>query len=106
MFEPYEVFFMDSKDFAEVVESRNRYTFKVSYNGTSANVSIHEKFKDFAERETDGVYILAIQKLLEAYEADWKYQSLFNEVQDLKVAYEELKVVDKNKEEKELKTFG
>jgi len=90
-----------NEEFAKAVEENLYFVFKVKYNGTQENKETHEKFKEYALKHTDNSYILAIRRLLHNDETDWKYESLFNEIQSLK---EELAKM--TPQTKEVSTFG
>lgn len=50
--------------------------FSVKAKDTEHNQQIHEGFRQFAFDECDGDYTLALKRLLETYQSDWKYESL------------------------------
>lgn len=91
------------------VEENIKVCFKICYDNTPENRRIHEAFQEFAKRETDNGYLLAIKRLLEAYSTDWKYATLHQKMQELEMSFDEvLKELDNKQEEKvsDKKTFG
>ena len=65
--------------------------FSIKAKDTDSNRKIHVAFKEFSEIEADNNYTLALGKLLEAYQSDFKYESLFDMLQEQKVALADLK---------------
>lgn len=58
--------------------------FTVKYNNTDPNNLVHKAFIEFAWAETDGNYLMALKKLLENYSEDYRYNSLYLQLEDLK----------------------
>jgi hypothetical protein len=66
---------------------------------TEDNLNTKQVFIDFAWQETGGVYFQALKKLLENYSADYKYASLFEQIEGLKASIIELQETLKPKVE-------
>jgi len=81
------------------------WSFNVKFNTTESNVEAFKEFKEFCKKNTDNNYLLGIRKLLEFYKADYKYQSLYDLIEELQVKTNqiehELKKEDYDKKEKE-----
>lgn len=75
--------------------------FSIKADDTEPNRKTHESFKEFCKTECDDNYTLGLRKLLEYYQLDWKYESLWDEIGILKGELEVLK--NKIKEEKKEK---
>lgn len=90
----------------EKVESNIKICFKICYDNTPENKRIHEAFQEFAKRETDNGYLLAIKRLLEAYSTDWKYASLYQRIEELEMLVNDLVQEQDNDEEDSKRTFG
>ncbi len=59
-------------------------SFNVKYNDTEINWDVVKSFKLFCDVETQNNYLLGIKKLLEFYKADWKYQTLHEDIKTLR----------------------
>jgi hypothetical protein len=94
-------------EYAEKIESKNRYSFNISYQGTSENAETHNRFKAFAD-QYDKVYIAALRVLLDSYEQHHEYDAILAEVAELTAEVASLREELAKKEEKkpQLKTFG
>ena len=88
---------MVDEKFAEQCEEKTTYVFKIGYKGTKENKEVHQKFSAFAKAECDDGYLMAIKKLIENYEDDWKFNVLANEIGSVR---EELAAVVEPIEEK------
>lgn len=90
------------------------WSFNVKFNATDSNVKTFKEFKEFCKENTDNNYLLGIRKLLGFYKADYKYQSLYDLIEELQVKTNqiehELIKKDNDKKEKEerptVNTFG
>ena len=80
-------------------------SFTIKYNNTENNRAIHDSFSKFAWDECDGSYLQAIKRLLENYSMDYKYESLFLQIEELKTKIIELENQPAEKK-KEVKFFG
>lgn len=94
------------EDLTENVESNIKYSFTVSYYGTEQNRGVHDAFREYARQHCDSSYILALQRLLELASTDWKYETLYDEIQSLKLELASLSVGKEEKKTSVLKTFG
>ena len=81
----------DMKDMQlnKIAEGFDRYTIK--YPDTEENKKTHEAFKDFCRTETDNNYTLGIRKLLEYYQSDFKYEMIYDRLEEQAVVLQELK---------------
>jgi len=75
--------------------------FSIKANNSPENESIHNAFKEFCKVECDDNYTMGIKRLLEAYESDFKYEMLYNELMELKADLAELKSAPKEEKEEE-----
>lgn len=98
--------------FKERIESRNRYSFTIGYDGTDENAATHNRFKKLSEKY-DGVYISALRVLLDEHDERGQFESLLSYVTALEVRLdaltaevEAMKAVPKEPEKKGPKTFG
>lgn len=96
----------DAKDLTDKVEESIVYVFKVKYHGTKENVAVHEAFKEYCKEHCQDNYLLGIQRLLELASTDWKYESLYDELQSLKQEIALLKEVKEKPRDNGIKTFG
>ena len=89
------------------IEQKIKKYFKIGFFNTEANNTVKDTFVQFCTLETDGNYLQGIKKLLENYSLDWKYASLYEELQSLKVELNKFKVQPLKEEDvKVYKTFG
>jgi hypothetical protein len=85
--------------------------FGIKAKDTLENIQIHSAFKEFCRIETDNNYTQGIKKLLEYYQADFKYEMIFEKLQDQAVALDNLResVIElakpKNTKEEEFDSF-
>ena len=77
---------MELRDFA-----KGKTRFTISADDTLENMTIHESFKEFCRIETDNNYTQGIRKLLEYYQGDFKYEMLFNKLEEQNVVLSDLK---------------
>jgi hypothetical protein len=77
---------MVEKDLSEQIEERIIYAFTVKYYGTPENVAVHNAFKEYCRNNTDSNYLQGIKRLLELSTVDWKYESLHDEILELRNA--------------------
>jgi len=56
------------------------------------NEGVIRQFKLFCKNETDNDYTQGLKRLLEHYSTDWKYESLYNEISELKTDIAEIKI--------------
>lgn len=96
----------ETKQFLDEV---SKYLFlNIKYNNTEPNKVIHKTFTQFCWDNCDGSYLQGLKILMENYALDYKYESLFLQIEDLKSSVvtlaEQLK--DKPEEKKEKKFFG
>lgn len=77
--------------------------FSIKAEDTDANKQIHDAFKQFCKVECANDYTLGLKTLLKAYETDYKYIMLFEQIQELRTELEALK--DKQKVEKDTGAF-
>lgn len=76
--------------------------FTIRANNTPENILIHKAFKDFAKIECDNNYTLGLRVLMEYRQADFKYESLYAQIQQLQAEVKELKLkLEPKKEKKE-----
>lgn len=97
---------MMGDDFEKKLESEIKYSFKIAYNGTDDNKETHKRFTEYAKEETDNSYILALKRLLESSEADWKFQAICEKVDALEMEIAELKMQEEEKGPRKIKTLG
>ena len=64
--------------------------FSIKADDTLENMQVHAAFKDFCRVETDNNYTQGIRKLLEYYQSDAKIETIFNLIQEQKVALQDL----------------
>lgn len=97
----------ETKEFLDEVA---KYIFlNIKYNNTEPNKNIHKAFTQFCWDNTDGNYLQGIRLLLDNYSLDFKYESLYMEIQNLKSSLIELteQLQNKPEEKKEkIKFFG
>ena len=89
----------------EKIESQIKQYKSIGFFDTKENNIVWDAFLQFCKLEADGNYLMGIKMLLQSYSTDWKYQSLYDEIQELKShvhKQQEQSVVDNKK----VKTFG
>jgi hypothetical protein len=67
--------------------------FTIKADDTIENSTVHEAFKEMARIECGNDYTLALRKLLEYYERDAKFASLYDLIADLSVRVSELEAL-------------
>jgi len=77
--------------------------FTIRANNTPENIVIHNAFKEYSKIECDNNYTLGLRTLLEFKQADYKYESLYAQIQELKAKVKEL---EPKKAEKKDETEG
>jgi hypothetical protein len=60
--------------------------FSIKAEDTEENTKTHEAFKEFCKIETNNDYTLGLRKLLEFYESDFKYELLYERLDEQSVA--------------------
>lgn len=65
--------------------------FSIKAKDTNENESVHKSFKEFCKLETDDNYTLGLRKLLEYYQGDFKYEALYQEIEDLRLEIAKIK---------------
>ena len=65
--------------------------FNVKARDTEANQGTHDSFREFCKVETDRNYTQGLNKLLEYYAGDYKYEMIYSTIQELRVLIEDLK---------------
>ena len=83
--------------------------FNVKARDTEANQATHDSFREFCKVETDRNYTQGLNKLLDYYAGDYKYEMIYETIQEVKVLIEDLKgsvvaLQDKPKEDNEEST--
>lgn len=66
--------------------------FSIKARDTDENVAVHAAFKEFCKVECDDNYTAGLRKLLEYYQDDAKYESLWQNIAFLKQEIDELKI--------------
>ncbi len=66
--------------------------FGIKTKNTPENIAIHDAFKKFCEQECNNDYTLGLKFLLDAIASDYKYESLSERINYLKVELDELKI--------------
>ncbi len=74
--------------------------FSIKADDTEENEGVHKAFWEFCKVETNNDYTQGIKRLLEFYEADFKYELLYNQIGELRTTLNDLQssVVQLNKE--------
>lgn len=83
---------------------RGHIRFSIKADDTEENQKVHDAFRAFAKLETDNNFTQALRKLLENLERDWKFEMVWNKLEEL-----ETKVAALGKpksEEKEVRDNG
>ena len=75
--------------------------FSIKARDTPENEEVHSQFKLFCEKEADNNYTLGLKMLLSTIDGDFKYQLLYDIIQDLelRIAQMEQPVQEKPKVE-------
>ena len=79
--------------------------FSIKANDTKENEQVHEAFKEFCKVECDNNYTQGVKKLLENYDIDYKYESLFEMCQELKERLNKIEAKAKEPKEEETEAF-
>lgn len=79
--------------------------FSIKAADTEENKKVHDAFKEFCKIECDNNYTQGIRKLLEFYEADYKYESLHASIMMLQESVLEIKDKIENKKEENKGAF-
>jgi hypothetical protein len=83
---------MNIKETSEHLDELSTYLFlNIKYNNTESNRIVHKAFTQFCWENTDGSYLQGIKLLMDNFAMDYKYESLFLQIQDLKSSIVELK---------------
>lgn len=83
------------------IPAQERYIrFSIKCDDTRENQKVHEAFKEFAKLECDNNYTIALRKLLESYQQDWKYESLSMRLMSVESA---ISAIEREKEEEKKK---
>lgn len=98
----------DSSNFLRKHSYEGYVGFNVKAKDTDENKNIHSSFRDFANKECEGNYTLALKQLLSLIESDYKYQSLFELILDMqdRIDVLELKLNEKKTKKDEVKDNG
>jgi hypothetical protein len=96
------------KDLKEEIESKIKKKRIIAYFDTVSNQKVWDTFLLFCENEADNNYLQGIKVLLESYSTDWKYASLYNDIESIKKDLFDLKEKknEKDKEDRSVVTFG
>ena len=86
------------------IESQIKQYKSIGFFDTKENNIVWDAFLQFCKLEADNNYLLGIKMLLQSYSTDWKYNSLYNEIQELKIKVSEQQEV--NPVVSKQKTFG
>jgi len=65
--------------------------FNVKARDTEANQATHDSFREFCKVETDRNYTQGLNKLLDYYAGDYKYEMIYSTIQEVKVLIEDLR---------------
>jgi hypothetical protein len=83
--------------------------FSIKADDTAENQSVHEAFREFCKIETDNNYTQGLRKLLEYYQSDFKYEMIYNKLQDQSCTLDDLResvIQLQSKPKKEVKNDG
>ena len=77
--------------------------FNIKADDTEENQKVHEAFKEFCKLETDNNYTQGLRKLLEYYQGDFKYEMLYDRLDEQALLLQELKesVIQKQQRKEE-----
>lgn len=92
-------------DMRQTLGDQGFIKFSIKAKNTAQSQSVHEAFKAFAKAECNDDYTLALQILLRAYEEDFKYASLREQIMELRGELEELKAKPVTADKESIKTF-
>ncbi len=91
------------RELKDVVE-KGYVRFSIKADDTESNEAVHDGFKEFCKLECDNNYTVGLKTLLNYYQADYKYETLYGLYQEVKGELNELKAKlekPKKKEENE-----
>jgi len=91
------------------IESQIKQYKSIGFFDTKENKIVWSTFVQFCKLESDGNYLLGIKMLLQSYSTDWKYDSLYNEIQSLKEQiskHEQIVTPTVTNDKRAFKTFG
>lgn len=88
----------------QMTEGKKTIRFSIKCDDTAENQAVHDAFKEFARTECDNNYTMAIRKMLEALQEDWKYESLSIRISNLESATPSAKATEV-KEKEDVKAF-
>jgi len=95
---------MDIQETKEHMDELSKFLFlNVRYNNTEPNRAVHKAFTQFCWDNTDGSYLQGLKVLLENYSLDYKYESLFLQIEELKSSVVDLAEQLKEKPEEKKK---
>jgi len=79
--------------------------FSIKAEDTKENEGVHAAFKEFCKVETDNNYTQGLRKLLEYYQNDFKYEMIYDKLEDQSITLEDLRgsIVELQKKPKEEK---
>ena len=93
------------EDFLDTVSKQK--VFAIKFSNTPKNRDIHKAFIKYAWDEHDGGYFQAIKSLMEYIQGDFKYATLYDDINRLRKDVEDLRNLLQTKEEpKQNKFFG
>ncbi len=78
--------------------------FSIKARDTEDNLNIHDSFREFCDMECDSNYTQGLKILLKNYDNDYRFDTLYELYQTIKMELEEIKVKleqPKKKEKKE-----
>lgn len=73
-------------------------SFYIKAADNEKNSEIHEGFKAFARDECSGDYTKALEKLLQYYQEDAKFEMLWEYSRNLKIEFDEMKISMENRQ--------
>lgn len=76
-------------DLREVAHGFIRFSIKA--DDTEENQRVHEAFREFCKVETDNNYTQGLRKLLEYYQGDFKYEMIYNKIEEQSATLADLK---------------
>ena len=99
------------------LDSAKVWSFNVKFNNTDDNWRIVDGFKKFCKENSSDNYLLGIKMLTDYFESDFKYASLFDNIESVRAdllafstkvedSLSSSVSVDENEEGKLFKTFG
>lgn len=79
--------------------------FSIKADDTTANQHVHDAFREFCKVECSNDYTLGLKTLLEYYQADAKFSSLYDHIQEIRAELAEVKDKISTKETKKHEDF-